>query len=130
MLPHKHQNISLGPNQVHSRFKCTQLSSNQPTSYTTYRPVTQRNIYPSSCRQGMSIFLISSSDIVPYGSSMWMSHGGSAMITANLPRMVMSNCLMSHFIHYRIKLHQSVRYNNDCGYAKIKCCTNNQNHTQ
>ena len=69
---------------------------------------------------------ISSSAMVPYGSSMWMSHGGSAMITLasargwegevqggrsgqcvracgylNLPSTVRSMCRTSHWIHCR-----------------------------
>ncbi len=44
-----------------------------------------RGARPLRCDQsrGTCTFIrrISSSDIVPYGNSMWMSHGGSAMIT-------------------------------------------------
>ena len=38
---------------------------------------------------------ISSSAIVPYGSSIWMSHGGSAMITGNLPSTAIGKVRMS-----------------------------------
>lgn len=66
-----------------------------------YLPVTQRKRKPSSCRIGMLSFLISSSVSVPYGSSMWMSHGGSAITTANFPRMDTSRKRMSQQIHWK-----------------------------
>lgn len=64
-----------------------------------YLPVTQRKRKPSSCKAGMLSFLISSSVSVPYGSSMWMSQGGSAITTENFPRMDMSRKRMSQQIH-------------------------------
>lgn len=54
--------------------------------YSSDLPVTQRKRKPSSCKIGILSFLISSSVSVPYGSSMWMSHGGSAITTANFPK--------------------------------------------
>ena len=61
---------------------------------------TQRKMYPSSCNDGIFSCLISSSAIVPYGNSIWISHGGSAIITENLPRTDMSNCRRSHCTHW------------------------------
>ena len=75
-----------------------QSDQNKPVTV-PHLPVTQRNMNPSSCIHGKASRLISSSCIVPYGSSMWMSHGGSAIITAHLPSTFMSKCRRSHCIH-------------------------------
>ncbi len=48
-------------------------------------PVTHRKMTPSSCSWPRPMRRISSSAIVPYGRSWWISQGGSAMITPNLP---------------------------------------------
>jgi len=66
-----------------------------------YLPVTHKKMNPSSWRMGTFSRRISSSDMVPYGSSIWMSHGGSAITTANLPSTDMLKFRRSHCTHWQ-----------------------------
>lgn len=64
------------------------------------RPVTQRNMKPASLSFSISSCFISSSRMVPYGKSMWISHGGSAWITSYFPKTDRSTALRSTFNHW------------------------------
>jgi hypothetical protein len=54
---------------------------------------------PSSWKHCTFMRRISSSAIVPYGSSMWISQGGSAMITGNLPSTSIGKLRMSQLMN-------------------------------
>jgi hypothetical protein len=106
---------------VYMNFNINLLHQHTTNGILTDLPVTHRNMYPSSCNTGILSRLISSSDIVPYGSSIWISQGGSAIMTANLPSTDMFMTRRSHCIHCNAN-HPLFMHGTVPSISNIDCC--------